>query len=655
MNALVALVLCLQETEAPAPRPEPPKAQEKEVVVIGQRREADVLDVPSAVTVVTGEQIRKSGATNVVEVLQRQPGFFAQGQNKGAYDQVMDIRGYNNGGGNGQRTLILLDGRKMNGSAGGYADWASIPLGNVERIEIVRGPAASLYGDGALAGVINIITRKGGKEFSTEASASGGNWGTFAAAVNAGGAVDSALFEAFARAEGTSGWRDHGGYQGQDFSGRFETPLTGSLRLFAKVGHHRDERERPGSLTRAEMALYGRNGSVRRGDAEMEETSLDSGLTQTLGGLGELSLFASQSWREGSQFDGEFSSQIDDSSRISMLQLKHVVAPKPFGREATLTTGVDLQHEWAGADSSAPWGDMASEYRRRLLGLFHHAEFRPLPEIILSASLRYDRALLDLDRDDSSGMAGVDEQRAFDQFSPQAGVTVKPVDSLSLYASWGRTFKYPTRDELVGFFSTDPWLDPERARVYEAGARFWSAPWGSASVTFFRMEVQDEIYYDPFFAPWGANINFDEVVHRGIESEGRVTPFDWLEVFATHTYTRAVITRSENPGMEGKDYPVTPRVAGTAGVVFRVEGASLTLSGRYSGDRYLINDLTNGLEKLDPYLVYDAKLSYTYKSVTGFASVFNVTDREYYDSGGASGRYNPAPERSWLLGGEVRF
>ncbi|HEV3027557.1 MAG TPA: TonB-dependent receptor plug domain-containing protein, partial [Planctomycetota bacterium] len=172
MNLLLALFLSLQDpTSPPAPRPEPappqaekkapPKEDEKEVVIIGQRRESNILDVPSGVTVVTGDDIRNSGATNIVEVVQKQAGFFASGTNKGAYDQIVDIRGYNNGGGNGQRVLVLVDGRRTNTVSGNSTDWASIPIENISRIEIVRGPAAAMYGDGALAGVVNIITKRG--------------------------------------------------------------------------------------------------------------------------------------------------------------------------------------------------------------------------------------------------------------------------------------------------------------------------------------------------------------------------------------------------------------------------------------------------------------------------------------------------------------
>ena len=103
---------------------------------------------------------------------------------------------------------------------------------------------------------------------------------------------------------------------------------------------------------------------------------------------------------------------------------------------------------------------------------------------------------------------------------------------------------------------------------------------------------------------------------------------------------------------------MTPRLAGTIGGSLKYEGAMLTLQGRYAGERLLVADFTNTQEPLPAYWVMDAKISYTYKLVTAFLSAYNLTDRKYFDNGGVSftgNRYNPAPGRSWLAGGEVRF
>ena len=657
MSAMWIVVMCLQEPS------EKPKAQEKEVVVTASRRESDVLDVPSAVTVVTAKQIQDSGSTDIVEIVQRQPGFFAQGQNKGAYDQIVDIRGYNNGGGNGQRTVVLVDGRRTNAVVGAFTDWATIPVDTIERIEIVRGPAAALYGDGALAGVVNIITKKGSKELSGSAGLSGGTWKTYNAFGTMAGGSGDATYDVFARMEGTDGWREHSLYRGNDVTVRLDLPLNASLRGSLKVGHHNDRRQQPGTLSQAQIDSMGRDAAdpTRIGDTDLQEDYVDAGLVQKLDDLGEASLFLNHSYRNHNVFSRQFGGVLaDDQSHITMLQLKHVISPKALSERVTFTSGVDLSYETAAGESGPPAGAPdETDYRRRLIGLYEGIEVRPVDPVSVSGGFRYDRALLTLDKrvSPTSFQFDVDDQRAFDEVSPYAGVTWRLMEPLSAYASWGRTFRLPTRDELVGFLVTDPGLKEERAMLYEAGLRLWSGTWGSAGVTFYRMVVHDEIFFD---SNTFSEINFDEVRHDGIETEARLTPFKFLELFGTWTFTKVKIIEGLSPSQEGKTYPVTPRYAGMAGITGRYEGAALTFSGRYAGRRFLINDFDNVGPTLPDYLVLDARLAYTWRMLTAFVSVDNMTDRKYNDSGGSGGgfgpdRFSPAPERSWLFGGEVRF
>lgn len=660
----IALMLAQDPAEKERPVVELPKKQEKEVVVTGPRRESDVLDVPSALTLITAKNIEESAALNLVDVLGKSAGFFASGYGRTAADKNLDLRGYNNGGGNGQRTMVLVDGRRTNSVTMSSTDWTSIPLENIERIEIVRGPAAALYGDGALAGVVNIITRKGGRETFSRTQGEGGNWGSYRASANLGGESEGILYDVYAGIEGSEGYRDHADYYGNNFTGRVELPLAQGLRGFLKLGRHEDERERPGSLSKADIAQFGRRASVIDGapsEAGLEELYVDGGATQSLGNLGELGLFVNHT--RGASESVSFSAFgdffIDDAYEITLLQLKHVVAPKLFGREAVFTTGLDASYEQADADSAfvGPPID-EGEYRRRLIGAYGHGEIRPFSFLVVAASLRWDRALLDLDND--FGFGGTqDGQRDLDQLSPHAGVTWKILEELSAYASWGRTFKYPTRDELLGFTAATPGLDPERAATTEIGARLWSAAWGSASVSGYRSRVKDEIYFEPG-VPFGSNVNIEEVVHTGLESELRATPGDFVELFATHTYVRAVIEEHTDPALEGNRYPVTPRLSGTLGATLRWEGASFTAMGRYTGERRLINDIGNAREQLPSHWTADLRAAYEVAFVKLHVGVYNVFDREVFDNGGFSlsagtERFSPFPERSWMVGGEVRF
>ena len=664
MNLLVLAILLAQDP--PLDRPtQMPKPPEKEVVIIGSRHESDILDVPSSVSVITAEQISKSGATDIVAVLRSSPGFFAQGSHFGAADKLMDLRGYNNGAGNGQRTLVLVDGRKTNNVASSATDWAAIPVANIERIEIVRGPASAIYGDTALAGVVNIVTKKGSKEPWTRIGAAAGNWGSWRTSVGAGQIVEGVRFDVIGSMEGTQGWRDNSDYRGNDVTGRFEFPIQEGLSGYIKLGHHDDQRERPGTLTSIQMQTLGRKASTTIGNqADVNENYVDGGLTQALGELGTLSLLLNVTQYNSDAIYTDFGGfQSQDETEIALLQLKHVVVPKLFGREAVFTTGLDVSTEFAEAWSqSTGFAEDESEYRRRLIGLYHHAEVRPFEWLVAAASLRYDRALLDLDREAPSGFSdNVDEQKNFDFLNPHAGLTFKILDELSAYTSWGRTFRFPTRDELIGFLNTDPQLKPERASTFEVGTRYRSGTWGSAALTWFYMDVKDEIYFDPIAGTFnfGNNLNFDEVVHQGIEGELRVSPVQGVEFFGGYTLTRVVIEDSENPAEEGKTYPVTPKYAATVGTSVSALGAIFTVSGRYIGERYLIRDFENTGDKIADVFVYDTKISYTYKSATAFVSVYNLTNREYEDSGGFSSfgpiKFNAAPERSWLIGGELTF
>jgi iron complex outermembrane recepter protein len=654
MSIMIALLLCLQD---PAPKPaEKPKPQdEKEVVVTADRREADVMDVPAGMTVVTGKQIRESGATNMVEVVERQPGFFAQGQVKGGYDRIMDLRGYNNGTGNGQRTLVLVDGRKTNSVTTSSTDWATIPLDNIDRIEIVRGPSAAIYGDTAMAGVINIITKKGAKDPSARLTLSGGTWSTVNAGVVAHGGSDNATFEVLAVNERTKGYRRHSGYRGDTITARMDYALDPTLLFFGKLGHHDDDRERPGSLTQAEMDALGRRGSVRRGNAHVSENYVDFGMEKQFGDWGELSVTVDHTRSDGNSFDEEFQFRLEDGSQLTLLQIKHVVGPKNLPMGLIFTTGMDFSYETASAFSEFPGFSADAGYLRRLMGIYEQVELRPFEQLILTVGTRYDRALFTLDREDTGG-TDLDVSKPFDQWSPQAGVTVRPLKSVSLYASAGRSFKYPTRDEFVGFSSFDPELKPEHATTYQGGVRVAAGTVASGEVTVYRMIVHDEIFFDPtFFGPFGSNFNFEKVTHSGVETQARVSPLDWLEFFATYTFTKVVINKALDPAQEGKTYPVTPRHAASFGVTGRYQGIVLTIDGRFAGHRFLISDFANAQPTLEDYVVWDAKISYTWKTWTAFISVYNFTDRQYFDSGGANGRFNPAPERSVLVGAEAQF
>lgn len=145
----------------------------EDVVVTAQRVEKSDMDVPAATTVITAEQIARAGYRNAYEAIERQigsanTGMGGAGQDFGTSSSRISLRGYDRG------TLLLVNGAPLN--LNNYANPASIPSSMIERIEIVKGAASTLYGGEAMGGVVNIILKKPSGKAQGSAAVTFGNY-----------------------------------------------------------------------------------------------------------------------------------------------------------------------------------------------------------------------------------------------------------------------------------------------------------------------------------------------------------------------------------------------------------------------------------------------------------------------------------------------
>ena len=167
-------------------------------VTIASKRQESTLEAPLSTTVITGDEIRKSGVTSIGEVFRLIPGFIVREQTPSNYD--IHIRGNDNiPPGNlmlysaNISTLVMVNGRIIYNYLFGGTFWGTIPIDiiDIERIEVVRGPAAALYGPNAVTGVINIITKENVPEkLSVNADIQGGNLNTLIANVDVSKSFD---------------------------------------------------------------------------------------------------------------------------------------------------------------------------------------------------------------------------------------------------------------------------------------------------------------------------------------------------------------------------------------------------------------------------------------------------------------------------------
>src|SRR5438874_12990564 len=148
--------------ESTTPGPVGRRAGEEEIVVTGPRVRRKDLTTPAPVTVISREQLTASGVSTIGEFLQQQPeqgsALNTQVNNGGDGETQVNLRDLG-----AQRTLVLIDGKRMvQGGLGNFSgvDLNSIPTAAVDRVEILKDGASAVYGSDAIAGVVNIITRK---------------------------------------------------------------------------------------------------------------------------------------------------------------------------------------------------------------------------------------------------------------------------------------------------------------------------------------------------------------------------------------------------------------------------------------------------------------------------------------------------------------
>lgn len=239
---LISLVLlCLPLTLFPEDKPKQkstPPPEHHEIVVTATRLETPAREVGSSVSVISGEELERFKREFILEALRESVGIsVAQNGGPGEAASVF-LRGANS-----EHTLVLLDGVALNDpiNPSRSADLAHIYFDNIDRVEILRGPQSPLYGSDALAGIVNIITKRGRGPARWTLSSSGGSYGTYSGQAGVSGSsdrIDYALGLSGFTTRGVSaasalrpGNSEKDGYRNLSFSGRIGVSLRKDLEL----------------------------------------------------------------------------------------------------------------------------------------------------------------------------------------------------------------------------------------------------------------------------------------------------------------------------------------------------------------------------------------------------------------------------------------
>jgi len=223
-----------------------------DIVVTATRDTQAIRKTPANVTVIKAEDIQIVGATTVVEALERLESIQFRTYSGNASQALIDVRGF--GGDNPYgKTLVMLDGRRLNRPDMASINWLQIPVHTIERIEIVRGPGSVLYGDAAIGGVINIITQKGKDTPTFNASALIGSYGLHNERIGLMGATDKLTYSFNGENQSSSGYRDRSRYSAQSVGFDLGYAAHELLDLSLGVSFNKVDYQMPGALTKEQM------------------------------------------------------------------------------------------------------------------------------------------------------------------------------------------------------------------------------------------------------------------------------------------------------------------------------------------------------------------------------------------------------------------
>lgn len=621
------------------------------IIVTASRQEEKIADVPANVTVITEQELAKSPAETVPELLRITPGIVVSDITGNGRNITVDLRGF--GETAPLNTLLLVDGRRINQADLSGIDWTLIPKNRIERIEIIHGGRGSvLYGDNASGGVINIITKKG-DELLFSGGLVGGSYDTLMSRLAVSGSTENLSYALSTNYRTSDGYRDNSGTDAKDIGLNLDYFLSDRFNVALTSGYHEDDTEVPGSLLLSELA----DGVSRTASTTPEDFSDTKDyhlqivpqvfFTET----SYFKLETSARRKENTSFFSYVGGTFDADTEIDTVAVSPQIAINEdiWGYTSKIVTGFDYRKSEEDIGNESVFFGVPSvasfELSKEDLGFYGNAEASLNDEIAISGGYRHDTAKFKSFSDGVSGRVTMDE----DIYN--GGLTYKFSDTGSAYISYARSFRYPVLDEMFSFFtnSFDTFLEPQTTDEFEIGTRIQFGPGINVSVNLFRSETEQEIFFNPLSF---ANENLDgDTVRQGVELK-LSKQFSRVLVNGSYTFRD---TEIDGGIYDGNEIPNVPRHQFTVGAEADiVTNVRFNIDGSYIGERPFISDFANAYEDQDSYFYVTAKLAYMFKKGSAYLTVNNLFDEEYYQHGGINflgePGIQPAPGVNFLVG-----
>ncbi|WP_288380235.1 TonB-dependent receptor [uncultured Massilia sp.] len=590
-----------------------------DVVITGARFPAQASLAPIGATVITADEIRRAGVSDVNAAIRKIGGVFGRQSLDGSPDFALDLRGF--GSNSSQNMVVLVDGVRLNENELAGPVLSSIPVDTVERIEIQRGGSSVLYGEGATGGVINIITKRGGEAgYHGSVVLEGGRFDQFDARASVRHTEGPLSFDLAGARQGTDNYRDNNEFRQTSFSGGFQWAQN-DLRAGLRVESARQDMRFPGSLTYEQFAANPRQTLTPKDFGKLDSDRVTAFVERRVGNTEFAAELAHRERHVESAYDfgGFLSSSTYDTRHTQFSPRMRHSANFNAGLNE-FVAGVDLSR-W---DRVTSLGSDASQSAEAYY-LRDEMRFNGAGNARLAVGARHER----FTKKEANASQGVPEgSQSVNAWSVEGAFDAAA--NVTVHAKAGRSYRLPNADEN-GYRSSVGLLDVQTSRDLELGVTAGTDARRIAARVF-RHRLSNEIFYDPTLGGgWGANTNLDPTRRQGVEVEGQLALGDDLRLTGQWQRVEAEFTDGPNAGREMVLVPknvVTARLAWAgAGPHSADIGAQWVDRQRYGSD--FGNTCTT---QIPSFTTFDARYAYRTGPWEVAVNGLNLADRQYYSN-----------------------
>ncbi len=595
------------------------------------------MDVPADVKVITAEQIQRSQAQSIPDLLQQEANVRFRSSNGKGNSGELAMRGF--GENSGLRVLVIVDGQKMNRADMGLLDWQQLPLDDIQSIEVIRGGQTVLYGNHALSGVIKITTKKGGDP-KLKLKASGGSFGFEEYNAFYSGGTNRFFYDAGVTYQRDEGYRDNALSWNKNANASLGCWLGDTDTLIIRLSGGETYLQFPGPLIYTQFR-----------DDPTQSSNLGDQFFKTKGMRIAPQWESERNW--GSlQVNGGFNLRdIDfEMSGTSGKNKQQGFSLSPEARigdeEGFISGGVDLFYDTLDFEGNQGAKLNFAEFSRITAGPFLFAQKPATETITLSGGARFEAAR-------TSG-----ENRQYDTFgvlipedSYDTSVTKKswageismnwqPSETVSLWVGYDRVYRYPALDEVAsyqGFALSVPFnknLDPETGNNFEIGTKYRDETW-TASATLFYLTLDGEIAYD---SSTNQNVNIGDTTRYGADLELAFKKKNY-GISTLWSLVNATFDSGEN---DGKTVPLVPSVHGATILWAKpVKPLRLSATHTWTDRQYNGGNVENDSRQIKAYSLFGLRADLTCNEhLHIFLKINNLFDKQYASSAYFSGYYS---------------